>query len=167
MKILSERLTMTQITKKHWSLFHTLHTDPLVISLCFDEPSTFEIEDKFNSRLKPWSSDSDDWLCLVVIDNETNESVGITGFCIKNKTAEVGFMFLPQYHGKGYATESLTALLAYSKLNLNINNYNAIVTEGNIGSEKVLIKSGFTLKNITPEAYKIGDTLYADHIYHN
>ncbi len=40
-----------------------------------------------------------------------------------------------------------------------------MVTEGNLGSEKVLIKSGFTLHNIIPDAYGIGGQMYADHIY--
>lgn len=37
--------------------------------------------------------------------------------------------------------------------------------EGNIGSEKVLTKSGFVLDKIVPNAYEIGGQLYADHIY--
>ncbi|MDF5281249.1 GNAT family N-acetyltransferase, partial [Vibrio parahaemolyticus] len=43
--------------------------------------------------------------------------------------------------------------------------FSAVVTEGNVGSEKVLIKSGFSLKTVAPNAYKIGGKLYADRIY--
>ncbi len=41
----------------------------------------------------------------------------------------------------------------------------AVVTEGNVGSEKVLAKSGFTLHRIVPDAYEIGGQRYADHVY--
>ncbi|POB07048.1 GNAT family N-acetyltransferase, partial [Vibrio vulnificus] len=46
-----------------------------------------------------------------------------------------------------------------------IDKYRAIVTEGNIGSEKVLTKVGFVLDRIVPQAYEIGGHLYADHVY--
>ncbi|SJL83892.1 GNAT family N-acetyltransferase [Vibrio palustris] len=166
MEFISNRLIMSKISLIHQSLFHTLHTDPTVISLCFDEPTLAEINAKFESRLKPWDPTSSDWLCLVVTHQCTGEYVGITGFCLKDNIAEVGFMFLPQYQGFGYATESLMALLEYSKQHLGINHYSAVVTEGNVNSERVLVKSGFTLTQIVPDAYEIGGKQYCDHIYH-
>ncbi|EJG0767647.1 GNAT family N-acetyltransferase [Vibrio parahaemolyticus O5:K30] len=165
MKVKSERLLMEPISENDWFLFHQLHTDQKVISLCFDQPSMSEIENKFRSRLASWSTDSSHWLCLVVVDSSTGEKIGITGFCVQGNTAEVGFMFLPEYHGLGYGSESLKALIEYSKSKLGINNYSAVVTEGNVGSEKVLSKAGFLLDSIVPNAYEIGGKLYADHIY--
>ena len=134
--------------------------------MCFDEPTSSELKSKFQSRLEPWSPESSDGLCLVLTEQSTGENIGITGFSLQDKTAEVGFMLLPQYQGLGYATESLIAVLEYSKLNLGINDFRAVVTEGNVGSERVLVKSGFTLENVVPEAYEIGGKLYADHVYY-
>ncbi|MGR2831959.1 GNAT family N-acetyltransferase, partial [Vibrio vulnificus] len=74
-------------------------------------------------------------------------------------------MFLPEYHGLGYGTESLQALINYSMSEFGIDKYSAVVTEGNIGSEKVLTKVGFVLDRIVPQAYEIGGHLYADHVY--
>lgn len=164
-KIFSDRLVMSPISEDDWSLFHTLHTDPEVISLCFDEPTLLEIQSKFRSRLEPWTPDSSHWYCLVVSELETGIKVGITGYCIQNGTAEVGFMFLPSFHGRGYGTESLRALVEYSRKQFCLNSFSAVVTEGNLGSEKVLIKSGFTLHSVIPDAYGIGGQMYADHIY--
>jgi len=50
-------------------------------------------------------------------------------------------------------------------MNCDINEFSAVVTEGNIGSERVLEKCGFTLQRIIPNAYQIGDRMYADHCY--
>ncbi len=36
MKILSDRLMMSPISADDWTLFYELHTNPAVISLCFD-----------------------------------------------------------------------------------------------------------------------------------
>ncbi len=164
-KIFSDRLVMSPISEADWPLFQILHTDPKVISLCFDEPTLLEIQSKFRSRLEPWTPDSNHWCCLVVSELETGIKVGITGYCIQNGAVEVGFMFLTHFHGRGYATESLRALVEYFRKYFGLKNFSAVVTEGNLGSEKVLIKSGFTLHSVIPDAYEIGGQMYADHIY--
>ncbi|BER96659.1 GNAT family N-acetyltransferase [Vibrio cholerae] len=165
MKILSDRLMMSQISADDWTLFYELHTDPAVISLCFDQPSVLEIESKFQSRLEHWTPDSEHWLCLVISELKTGHKVGITGFCVRNGVAEVGFMLLPSFYGNGYGTESLQALIDYSEKHFGLEGFMAVVTEGNVGSEKVLAKSGFTLHRIVPDAYEIGGQRYADHVY--
>ena len=156
---------MKPISENDWPLFQQLHTIPSVISLCFDELPKSEIESKFRSRLSPWFLGSGHWLCLVVSESTTGKAMGITGFCVQGDTAEVGFMFLPEYHGYGYATESLKALMDYSKSEFGIHRYSAVVTEDNVGSEKVLTKVGFVLDRVVPEAYEISGHLYADHVY--
>lgn len=165
MKVLSERLVMNPISEDDWPLFYELHTTSEVISLCFDEPERAEIEAKFQSRLNSWSPGSSHWLCLVVSESDTGGRVGITGLCVQDDVAEVGFMFLPKYHGLGYGTESLKALIKHSRKQFGVENFNAVVTEGNAGSERVLLKSGFRLHKIVPDAHEIGGQLYADHIY--
>ncbi|MEF1193383.1 GNAT family N-acetyltransferase, partial [Vibrio parahaemolyticus] len=75
------------------------------------------------------------------------------------------YLILPQYHGLGFGSESLKALINWASNEQTITAFSAVVTEGNVGSEKVLIKSGFSLKTVAPNAYKIGSKLYADRIY--
>ncbi|KPM92806.1 GNAT family N-acetyltransferase [Vibrio sp. 1557] len=165
MEILTTRLKMTQITDKDWELFESLHREPAVISLCFDEPSPLEIKERFDSRLPLWSKASKNWLCLTMTVRETGEKIGVTGFHLIDGVADVGYLILPQYHGLGFGTESLKALINWAFYEQAIQEFSAVVTEGNVGSEKVLIKSGFALKTVVPNAYKIGGKLYADRIY--
>jgi RimJ/RimL family protein N-acetyltransferase len=156
---------MSQLTDKDWPLFQALNSDPAVISLCFDAPSEEDIKHSFESRLPLWSKGAEHWLCLTITSRETGEKIGVTGFRVADEVAEVGYLLLPKYHGLGYGTESLRAVVKWAVEEQGIHSFNAIVTEGNIGSEKVLTKSGFTLKEVVPDAYKIGGKLYADHVY--
>lgn len=161
----SVRLKMSQITENDHQLYLELNTNPTVIELCFDQLTRTEIELKFQSRLPAWKADSENWLCLVITERKTGRKVGVTGFKLENDVAEVGYLLLPQFYGKGYGTESLAALIGWAAKNHNIRNYEAIVTRGNIGSEKVLTKCGFTLTKVIPDAYCIKGMLYDDHIY--
>jgi RimJ/RimL family protein N-acetyltransferase len=156
---------MTQITADDWDLYQSLNRDPAVINFCFDEPSFKVIEENFNSRLPVWNKASEHWLCLTITLNETGEKIGVTGFRMRDGVAEVGFLFQAKYHGLGYGSESLKALIKWASEEQGIQSFNAVVTEGNIGSEKVLTKCGFSLKEIIPDAYEIGGKWYADHIY--
>ncbi|EHK5158175.1 GNAT family N-acetyltransferase [Vibrio parahaemolyticus] len=161
MEIVTDRLKMTQITDKDWELFESLHRNPAVISLCFDEPSTIEIRERFESRLSLWTKGSGNWLCFTMTVLETGEKIGVTGFYLVDGVADVGYLILPQYHGLKFGTESLRALIKWAFNEHAIKAFSAVVTEGNVGSEKVLIKSGFSLKTVIPNAYKIGGKLIA------
>lgn len=165
MLITTPRLTMRQITEQDWPLFLRLHTEVSVIEKCFDQPSDNEIRAKFESRLPPWSVTSGAWLCLVITDTATNTAVGITGFDYDGRSAEVGYLLLPEYFGVGYATESLQSVIAWAMRVQLISAFQGIVTEGNGASEAVLAKCGFQLKEVIPLAYDIGGILYADRIY--
>ena len=165
MQITTPRLSMRQITAQDWPLFLRLHTESRVIEKCFDQPSDNDIRAKFESRLPHWSVTSGAWLCLLITDVETNTAVGITGFDYDGRSAEVGYLLLPEYFGLGYATESLKGLIAWAMRVHLISVFQGIVTEGNSASEKVLAKCGFQLYDVIPQAYNIGGILYADRIY--
>lgn len=61
---------------------------------------------------------------------------------IPNKI-ELGYALLPEYWGKGYATESVKAGLEYAFKHLRLPVVVAITQPGNTLSQKVLTKSGF------------------------
>ncbi|WP_375753841.1 GNAT family N-acetyltransferase [Vibrio sp. HN007] len=161
----TKRLSMRQLSNDDWSLYYDLQTDSEVIALCFDEPSEADVKAGFESRLPNWAENSEHWLCLVIIEKETGQKVGVTGFNLTGGEAEVGYLFLPAFHGKGYGTESLEALLEWSQQIREINRFRAVVTEGNTASEKVLEKCGFKLSKVEKDAYEIRGRLYDDYIY--
>ncbi|MBA3537260.1 MAG: GNAT family N-acetyltransferase [Tatlockia sp.] len=64
----------------------------------------------------------------------------------KQPKIEVAYALLPDYWGKGYATELTKALSIWAFQNLSINKLIAVVHPENIASEHVLIKSGMSSK---------------------
>ena len=88
-------------------------------------------------------------LYLVKLKNE-NTPVGICGL-IKRETLEdvdIGFAFLPEHTGKGYALESAAATMTYAKTNLGLNRIVAITTEDNHSSINLLKKIGLTFEKL-------------------
>jgi len=61
----------------------------------------------------------------------------------ENYRAEIGYMILPQYHGKGIATEAIKAVVEYGFEEMQLHSLEAIIDPENQASEKVLLKSGF------------------------
>lgn len=74
---------------------------------------------------------------------------------------DVGYRFMPQYWGKGYATESAKAALEYAFNTMNLKEVIGTCHEENIASRKALEKCGlkfvekFLWKNITCDWLKI------------
>ena len=166
MNILTARLEMTPLTQQDWPLFQRLHKTPDVIAQCFDEPTDAELQQKFQSRLQPWYKDASHWLCLVMRQLDTDKVIGVTGLGMAEGRAEVGYLLLPEFHGQGFGTESLKALITWAANTQHINRFKALVTEGNVASERVLQKAGFKLVAKEPDAHSIRGKRYADHIYH-
>ncbi len=62
---------------------------------------------------------------------------------------DIGFAFLPDFEGQGYAYESATALIDYIRLNFGLNVINAITDKRNVSSQKLLEKLGLNFQKMT------------------
>ncbi len=79
-----------------------------------------------------------------------NPLIGICGF-VKRDTlpdADIGFAFLPQFCGKGFAFEAAEAVMQYGKTELNLRRVLAITTQNNETSGKLLKKLGFKFERL-------------------
>ncbi len=162
----TERLYMRTLVEADWPLFLRLHSEPQTMEFVFGEIGEEQIRRGFEHRLPAWGPDSDHWLCLVVIDKQTREELGVTGFRIMSAGhAEVGCLLLPEYQGKGFGTESRRAIIDYAAA-IGLDSLESTVTDGNIASCKVLEKCGFVFDRREPRAYRIGDQWFDDLIYH-
>ncbi|MBQ9593868.1 MAG: GNAT family N-acetyltransferase, partial [Lachnospiraceae bacterium] len=72
----------------------------------------------------------------------------------------VGFSIDRMCWGKGYATEALQRVLAYLTENEGIPRVTAWCAAENIGSRRVLEKSGMHLVNIEKDGLAVGDRTY-------
>ncbi len=81
-----------------------------------------------------------------MIEDRQGHFVGFSGLrCIDTEynDAEVGYMTHPGAQGKGYATEALNRIIEWGVKEFNIRKFIAHCDVENIGSQRVLVKSGF------------------------
>lgn len=72
--------------------------------------------------------------------------IGIIGhYRIKpeNYRAEIGYMLLPEFNGKGIMSEAVKEVINYGFNVMKLHSIEAIIDPENFGSEKVLQKNGF------------------------
>jgi len=62
---------------------------------------------------------------------------------------DIGFAFIPESWGKGYAVESSLGVLDYAKKTLNLKRILGITIPGNIGSIKTLEKIGLKFEKMS------------------
>lgn len=86
---------------------------------------------------------------LTIIERQSNEIIGSCGFNsidFENEKAEIGYDIAKAFWGKGYAPESIKALLDYAFQILKLNRIEAKVEPENANSIKVLQKLNFTFE---------------------
>ena len=74
-------------------------------------------------------------------------TIGFNNFT-KNHRANIGYDLLTEYWGKGIMSEALEAILEFGFNILEVNRIEAEVMTGNIASEKLLHKTGFTNEGV-------------------
>lgn len=79
---------------------------------------------------------------------ETQELIGMCGLVKRDNLeyADIGYAFLPEFTGQGYAIESAKAVLDYANNTLQLHPLLAIVTPGNASSIRLLDKLNFTFQ---------------------
>ncbi|SPW33543.1 Spermidine N(1)-acetyltransferase [Elizabethkingia miricola] len=87
---------------------------------------------------------------LAVIEKSSNTLIGWSGLKYLTKEIngiknvyELGYRFLPEYWGKGYATETAIAALNYAFNEIKTDVVYAMAVTENTGSNRVLQKLGF------------------------
>ena len=71
--------------------------------------------------------------------------VGLCGFLNRETFdfPDLGFAILPEYEGFGYVSEVAKAAISYAKSDLSLGKILAITNSTNLGSQRVLEKTGF------------------------
>ena len=61
----------------------------------------------------------------------------------ENYRAEIGYMILPEYNGKGIVTEAVREAVKYGFEVMKLHSIEAVIEPGNLASAKVLERNGF------------------------
>lgn len=90
-------------------------------------------------------------VCLLMVEiKETSTPIGICGL-IKRDTLEshdIGYGFVPEFYGQGFAQEAAEAIIEQVKQNADIDHLVAITTSDNIRSIALLTKLGFVFERV-------------------
>ncbi|OZI10470.1 GNAT family N-acetyltransferase [Bacillaceae bacterium SAS-127] len=85
-----------------------------------------------------------------VYDSSSNEYIGLGHVTLnedRTEEAEIGYMLLPAYWGKGYGSTIAEQLIELAK-QTELKILKAIIDPDNIPSRKILIKQGFTSEKV-------------------
>lgn len=86
-----------------------------------------------------------------IVLKDTNKLIGTIDFVSwqpEHKTAEIGYVISEDYWGQGIATEAVKKVIEYGFLNKDIVRIQAFCFVKNIGSARVMEKSGMTFEGI-------------------
>jgi len=122
-------------------------------------------------------ADADFWLnkCITNKDNGIdfpfaieNDSTHVGGIGLHKKlehSVEVGYWIGEEYWGRGYGTSALNKVLDIAFKELNFERVQAHVFDGNIASEKLLLKCGFEYEGFVKKCHKKGDVFINSKLY--
>jgi RimJ/RimL family protein N-acetyltransferase len=81
---------------------------------------------------------------------EEGFSIGMCGLIKRDslEDVDIGFAFLPEYWGRGYAYEAAAAVMSYGRRVIGLNRIVAITSVDNDSSAKLLQKLGFSFEKM-------------------
>lgn len=89
------------------------------------------------------SNEGINWAVTLMGNPKLVGLIGLYRIQPEHHRAEIGYMILPEFGGKGIATESIKAVLDYGFHDLKLHSIEAVIDPENRASEKVLLKTGF------------------------
>lgn len=167
-ELYTDRLKLRSLGLSDWADFLALHLSEEVNRYVRAPESESEIKAKFEMRCQPWFYESGEWLTLVIEELDTGQFIGFTYLHnedIENNRAEVGYLLAVQGQGKGYATESLRALIDWACISFEVHKFVAQCAKENIGSAKVLEKCDFQLEGVLRQHIRINGVWHDDLVY--
>ena len=152
------RTLLTKITKENFDLFFKLYGNVEVMKMITGKAlSEVEARRKFETIINSGKEDEKMGFYAVFL-KETGEGIGMAKIVFTNTgEAEIGYVFLPEFWGKGFGYEVSESLVNYAISLQTIKSLIAIIDPENVASAKILIKSGFE-----PETTCVIDDLPAE-----
>ncbi|MCL9808545.1 GNAT family N-acetyltransferase [Flavobacterium luminosum] len=89
------------------------------------------------------SNEAINWAVTLKPDNKLLGVIGHYRIKWEHYRSEIGYMLLPEAHGKGIATEAINLLVDYGFNKMNMHSLEAVIDPENVASAKVLEKNGF------------------------
>ena len=144
MQLKTERLIIRRVTEEDWKGIQRIWINFSTSEYArYDMPHATTEKD-VRARVSKWSkfNDSLEHMFFAICLGDT--IIGYIAFNIREDSHEIGYCFLSDYHGMGYAKESHIALFDYLRT-LGITRFTAGTGLGNTPSVSLLKSLGFEL----------------------
>lgn len=145
------RLTLRELTPADAPFIRVLLNDPDFIRFVADRGVRTEDDAVRYIELGPRAMYARHGMGLMLVAlREEDVPVGICGLLRRDglDAPDLGFAFLPEYRGKGYAAEAAAATLAWGRDALGLGRVLAITSLDNDASGRLLEKLGFRFERV-------------------
>ncbi|WP_294533218.1 GNAT family N-acetyltransferase [uncultured Pseudoflavonifractor sp.] len=147
LQIHTRRLTLRHITECDWQGVQRIWEDAKASPYAqYDRPHNTDSTD-VRSRIAHWAEASKGTEHIFFSVCLHDAIIGYIAFNLRADGYEIGYCFHSDYHGKGYARESLSALMAYMK-DLGAAKLTAGTAINNTPSVRLLTALGFRLTKV-------------------
>jgi [ribosomal protein S5]-alanine N-acetyltransferase len=148
----TERLVLRWFTLDDIDAYNELGTNPEVIRYVGNEPfASLEVarQTMLAAPLKDYATYG--YGRFACVWRQTGQVIGFCGpkFLADTGDVDLGYRFLPNFWGKGLATESSLAVIDYARHELGLQRLVGWVHPDNVASARVLTKLGFSFDRRT------------------
>lgn len=142
----TERLVLRRVNKNDANEIFALRSNPETMKY-IPRPLAKSIDDALEHiALIDAKIESNEGINWAITYKDNPKLIGIIGhYRIKPEhfRAEVGYMLLPEYHGKGIISEAIKEVVNYGFNEMKLHSIEAIIDPENFGSARVLEKNNF------------------------
>ena len=142
----SERLLLRQITPDDVQEVFELRSNPETMKFIPRPLVTSHEEALGHIKMiqdKIESNEGINWAITLKPDNKLLGIIGHYRIKWEHFRSEIGYMLLPETHGKGIATEAIQLIIDYGFNKMKMHSLEGIIDPENTGSARVLEKNGF------------------------
>ncbi|ATG01907.1 N-acetyltransferase GCN5 [Lelliottia amnigena] len=159
--ITTPRLLLTPFEPSDWAFFRSLREDRDIMRFMASIVSEKETRRVFAARLTAQHT-------FVMRAHDDDTPLGDIGLQVSTQfreEADIGYTVIPQAQGRGIASEALRAVCDYAFNLVGVKAVNAYVLADNVGSVRVLEKTGFVRTQVLEKAYEIDGVKFDDWVY--
>ncbi|WHY72875.1 GNAT family N-acetyltransferase [Fictibacillus enclensis] len=162
MHIETQQLIIRKLEETDWPSLHEYTSNPAVMEYI---PEGIFTEDDAKAFIKENSGDLPEKYAVVLRDE--NQLIGHMVFhkYFGNHTYEIGWVFNPAYHNKGYASEAAQAVLDYGFKTLKLHRIIATCQPENPASYRVMEKIGMRREGYFKKCIPHGDGWWDEYYY--
>ncbi len=146
----TERLILRPFVEDDLDALYAIQSDAGVARWLYNDARTLEeTRTLLDRKIAGSHAHAGEWLAAAVVLRDTRELIGDVDLLWASelhKQGEIGFVFHPAHHGRGYATEASRPLLAFAFEQLGLHRVIGRLEARNVGSGRVLEKLGMRLE---------------------